>query len=67
MRDVGPSSAGIFEQSMRENGVNNTGMGGLGSPSTFMKLQTNDTTPECWYDQETGGLGVADIFDDHAL
>lgn len=57
----------MFEQSMRDTAVANHTMSGLGSPSTFMKLQTPDNTPECWYEQEGGNLGVADIFNDHTL
>lgn len=52
----------MFGQSLRD-GTN----ANLGSPSTFMKLQNPDTTPDCWYDQEGVGLGVADMFNDHAL
>lgn len=52
---------------MRDNAAVNNGMAGLGSPSTFMKLQTPDTTPECWYEEEGGNLSVADMFSDPAL
>ena len=52
---------------MRDGQVSNQGMSGLGSPSTFMKLQTPDTTTDDWYEQEGGNLGVVDIFNEHTL
>lgn len=40
---------------------------GLASPSAFMKLQTPEMDPECWYAQEVPPLGVGDIFADPGM
>ena len=34
----------------------------IGSPNAFMKLQTSEMDPECWFNQEKPSLGVGDIF-----
>ena len=36
----------------------------IASPSSFMKLQTPDMDPGCWFEHDGPVLGVADIFAD---
>lgn len=36
----------------------------IASPSSFMKLQTPDMDPGCWFEHDAPTLGVADIFAD---
>ena len=35
-----------------------------GSPNAFMRLQTSEMDPECWFNQDKQSLGVGDIFAD---
>jgi hypothetical protein len=54
----------MYGQSLRGSGLNNSAMGDLASPNTFMKLQNPEMDPETWFTHDTNPMGVADMFAD---
>lgn len=67
MACAGPLANGLLPGLQSRIPVAAPGLQEVGSPSTFMKLQTPEMDPESWFSQETPQLGVADIFGDASL